>query len=186
MPKTPCPKDKKQLLLEQVSLDHLEDKNKALYQKMIVDNHYVFSKDRFDLGRVNHFQHIIDLVDSNKPPPFTKKFRIPLRDQLEFEEIANNLEAAGVIRPQASPGNSPVFLVRKPSNPKPRWVQDFRRQNLECHPDRYNISDIRESIIKAGDYKPNYFSALDLTGAFNQLTLTRARGEGFTPGLGRI
>ena len=52
MPKTPCPEDKKQILLEQVSLDHLDDKYKALFQKMLLDNHDVFSKDRFDLGRV--------------------------------------------------------------------------------------------------------------------------------------
>ena len=33
MPKSPCPEDKKQALLEQVSLDHLDEKYKALYQK---------------------------------------------------------------------------------------------------------------------------------------------------------
>ena len=171
LPSTPCPQDKKQILLEQVPLDHLDEKYKALFQKLITDNHDVFSKDRFDLGRVDHYEHVIDPVDPSKPPPFTKQFRIPLRDQIEIDTIATNLEASGVIKPQASPGNSPVFLVRKPGNPKPRWVQDFRAQNLECHPDRYTISDIRESIIKAGEQRPNFFSALDLSGAFHQLSL---------------
>ena len=171
MPKTPCPEDKKHILLEQVSLDHLEDKYKALFQKMLLDNHDVFSKDRFDLGRVQHFEHVINPIDPAKPPPFTKQFRIPLRDQMELDQIATNLEAAGVIMPQSSQGNSPVFLVRKPGNPKPRWVQDFRAQNVQCFPDRYNISDIRESIIKAGELNPQYFSSCDLTGAFHQLSL---------------
>ena len=140
---------------------------------MIIDNHNVFSKEWFDLGWVGHFEHVIDPVDPSKPPPFTKQFRIPLKDQIELDEIATNLEAAGVIRPHASPGNSPVFLVRKPGNPKPHWVQDFRCQSLECHLDRNNISDIRERIIKAGDHKLKCFSTLDLTGAFNQLSLAK-------------
>ena len=38
----------------------------------------------------------------------------------ELDQIATNMEAAGVIMPQASQGNSSVFLVRKPGNPKPR------------------------------------------------------------------
>ena len=52
LPKSPCPEDKKHILFEEVSLDHLNDKYKAFFQKMLLDNHDVFSKDRFDLGRV--------------------------------------------------------------------------------------------------------------------------------------
>ena len=100
-------------LLEQVSLDHLDDKYKSLYQKFVIDNHDVFSKDRYNLGWVGHFEHVIDPVDPSKPPPFTKQFRIPLKNQIELDGIATNLEAAWVTRPQSSLGNLQSFLSEK-------------------------------------------------------------------------
>ena len=71
---------------------HLDNKYKALYQKFIIDNHDVFSKDHFDLGFVPQWEHLIEPIYP-KPQPFTKQFCTSLKDQIQLDEIARNLEA---------------------------------------------------------------------------------------------
>ena len=68
------------------------------------------------------------------------------------------------------PGNIPVFIVRKPGSQQ-RFVQHLCQQNMLSKIDRYQILGPRESIIQAGKRKTTYFSTLDMSGAFWQLSL---------------
>ena len=126
--------------------------------------------DRYDLGHADHYEHVIEPVEEGMNPPFVKQFPIAVNDEDLLREFATTLTQRKVIVPKYSPGNSPVFMVRKP-NSQPRFVQDLRATNALTRPDRYQISDIRESLNLAARRKPKIMSNLDLSGSFWQLSL---------------
>ena len=66
--------------------------------------------------------------------------------------------ASGVLKPQHSPGNIPIFVIRKQGGLSWRGIQDFRKCNERSHPDRVIMCDIREGIIHAGNFRPKLFS----------------------------
>jgi hypothetical protein len=169
-PSSPCPDAKKVNILSKLKLNHLEQNWQEAYTNVVLANHDVFSTDRFDLGHAPHFEHKIDPIPGAYPP-FKKQFKIPLADEQTLDQMATNLTAAGVLIPENSPGNSPIFLVRKPGTTTHRAVQDFRCGNQSCLPDRYQTANTRESILRAGRRKPKVYSSVDLTGAFHQMSL---------------
>lgn len=169
-PTQPCPEDVKKILLDQLDLSGTDKDWKAQYQNLVLENWDIFSQDRYDLGHAVHWEHLIEPIEEGLDPPFVKQYPIPVNDEPLLDEMAKTLVSRGVLIPQHSPGNSPVFIVRKPGS-QPRFVQDLRQQNMLSKIDRYQILGLRESIVQAGKRKPTYFSTLDMSGAFWQLSL---------------
>ena len=169
-PKVPCSKETEIKLLEQLDLSGCDKDQRDRYRRLVLENYDVFSVDRYDLGHADHFEHVIEPVEEGMNPPFVKQFPIAVRDEDLLREFATTLTQRKVLVPKYSPGNSPVFMVRK-ANSQPRFVQDLRAQNSLTQPDRYQISDIRESLNLAARRKPKIMSNLDLSGSFWQLSL---------------
>ena len=170
-PSEPCNPELKSILMDQLDLSGTDKAWRNKYRQLVLENYDVFSKDRYDLGNAQHFEHHIDLVHEGETPPFVKQFPIPVNDEPILEEMCRTLLTRGVLLPQHSPGNSPVFIVRKPGS-QPRFVQDLRQSNALARADRYQILGLRESLIQIGKRKPEIFSTLDLSGAFWQLQLS--------------
>ena len=152
-PTIPCPKETEIKLLEQLDLSGCDKDQKDRYRRLVLENYDVFSVDRYDLGHADHYEHVIEPVEEGMNPPFVKQFPIAVNDEDLLREFATTLTQRKVIVPKFSPGNSPVFMVRK-ANSQPRFVQDLRAQNSVTKPDRYQISDIRESLNLAARRKP--------------------------------
>ena len=173
-PEVPCPKDTAINLISQLNLDNCDKEWRQKYVDIVLDNYDVFSTDRYDLGHADHYEHVIEPVEEGLQPPFVKQFPIPTADEALLDDMAKNLTQRKVVIPQFSPGNSPVFIVRKAGNgsSQPRFVQDLRAANSLTKQDRYQIRDIKESLNQAGKAKPKLFSSLDLSGSFWQLSLS--------------
>ena len=171
-PEQPCPEDVKVKLLEQLDLSGCEAAYRDMYRDLVLANYDVFSKDRYDLGHADHWEHVIEPVEEGMNPPFVKQFPIPVNDEDLLRDFATTLTQRKVLIPQYSPGNSPIFIVRKAGTSAPRYVQDLRQTNLHSKPDRYVISDIKESLNLASRRKPKIMSSCDLSGSFWQLSLS--------------
>ena len=169
-PVTPCPKDIADNLLSQMDQSGLDPAWKKAYQEIVIENYDVFSLNRYDLGHATHYEHVIEPTQEGMQPPFTKQYTIPYADEALLDEIARELTQRKVLIPEFSPANSPVFIVRKPGC-QPRFVEDLRRVNEASKSDRYQIRDIKESLNQAGRRRPKFFSSLDLSGSFWQLSL---------------
>ena len=172
-PEQPCSPEVKAKLLEQLDLSGCDPAHKEDYKNLVLDNWDVFSTDRYDLGHADHWEHIIEPVEEGMNPPFQKQFPIPVNDEDLLRDFATNLTQRKVLLPQYSPGNSPIFIVRKAGTSSPRFVQDLRLTNANSKPDRYQISDIKESLNLAARRKPKIMSSLDLSGSFWQLSLAK-------------
>ena len=170
-PTEQCPEHIAIKLLEQLDLSGTEKQYKKQYQDLVLANWDIFSVDRYDLGHADHWEHVIEPTEAGMNPPFVKQYPIPVNDEDLLREFATQLTERKVLIPKFSPGNSPVFIIRK-ANSQCRLVQDLRVQNQHTKPDRYQISDIRESLNLAARRKPKIMSSLDLSGSFWQLSLS--------------
>jgi hypothetical protein len=68
----------------------------------------------------------------------------------------------GIIQPNKSRYNSPIFMVPKKDGTL-RVVQNFRELNDASHDDRYSIKMVNECIGDIGRAGSTIFSTLDLT-----------------------
>ena len=167
---------------DQVS--HLPKPVQDRYVNLILRNHDVFSKDKFDLGRTDVMEHKIRL--RTEEPIYQKQFRIPeAHRQVLLEHLKRWLDLK-VVKPCTSHYNSPIFMVPKKNN-ELRPVLDFRRVNSESFVDKYSAREVQECVDEVGRNGSKIFSSLDLTSGFWQLPLEEASQQftAFTiPGIG--
>ncbi len=90
------------------------------YETLILKNHDVFAKDKYDLGFSEAVSHKINM--KNNQPIFIKQFCIPDAHQEVILEHINEWQNKKVIEECSSPYNSPVFCV-----PKRRRTPDCTR-----------------------------------------------------------
>ena len=140
------------------------------YVDLIMFNHDVFSKDKFDLGRTSTMEHEIRLKD--KEPAYRRQYRIPeehRRILLEHLEVWVKL---GVVHPSKSDYNAPIFLVPKKTGDL-RPVLDFRELNAKSYVDKYSSREVGDCIDEVGRAGSRVFTSLDLTAGFWQLPLAK-------------
>jgi len=154
------------------------------YMNLLIENHDIFSDNKYDLGRANTLMHDIELTDSH--PVYVKQFKIPEAHQKEVENHVLEWLKLGVIQPARSKFNSPLFIVTKKDGGV-RIVQDFRALNAKSVTDKYSMKDINECIGEIGRAGSTLFSTLDLTSGFWQMVL-HPRSRPYTaftvPGMG--
>ena len=155
------------------------------YVNLILDNHDVFSRDKFDLGRTSAISHSVTL--RYPEPVFRKQFRIPEAHRSVLLEHLNNWIKLGVVSPCKSAYNSPIFLVPKKDGSL-RPVLDFRGVNDKTRVDKYAQREVSDCIDELGRSRSKIFSSLDLTAGFWQLPLDE-QSRSFTaftlPGCGQ-
>jgi len=159
---------------------------KGKYEKLLVKNFDVFSKDKLDLGTANNFEHRITL--SENQPSYIKQFRIPEAHRDALVSQVKDWLKLGIIEPANSRFNSPIFVVPKKDGTM-RFVLDFRALNSNSHDDRYTMKDVSECIGDIGRAGSHIFSTLDLTAGFWQMPLDEKSRPytAFTiPGLGQF
>ena len=163
----PCSPEKREFLLKNLicpSDPHL----RQLYEKLILDNHDVFAKDKFDLGFCDKISHQIHMKHDR--PIFTKQFRIPDAHQEVILEHIKEWKNKNAIEECNSPYNSPVFCVPKKGGAL-RIVQDCREINKNSYEDKYVIKDVQECIDEIGRSDSQIFSTLDMACGFWQQNL---------------
>ena len=158
-------------LKSQFDSSKIADEWKDKYVNLVLENWDCFALHKFDVGYVPHYNHQID--STTEDPIYVKQFKIPVADEAALSEMADDLTAAGVLIPQTSVHNTPIFMVAKrgAGSGSKRFVQDFRKRNMHSREDRFSIRDVRESITAVGRTRPRVFSKSDFCGAFYQLGL---------------
>ena len=66
---------------------------------------------------------------------------------LQLHLSMKNLLRDGIIRKSVSPYNSPIYVVKKRSRPKPRLVIDFKKLNDKTTSDRYSIPETSVILV---------------------------------------
>ena len=161
-------KARQQQILKELNLK-VPATEKQKYEKLILENHDVFSTSQFDIGKANNFQHSIHL--KNNDPVYIKQFRIPDVHREIIEGQVKEWLKVGVIQKSNSKYNCPIFLVPKKDSGAFRIVQDFRKLNANSLVDKYSMRDVTECIAEIGKAESSIFSTLDLTSGFWQLPL---------------
>jgi len=160
--------ERKNAILSQLKINIDDPTEKQKYLNLVFKYHHVFSLDKNELGRANHFEQKIEMKD--RIPVYTKQFKIPLAHQEFLEKQIKEWLNIGIIQRSRSLYNSPIFLVPKKDGTL-RAVCDYRRTNEHSLPDLYSQRDVIECINEIGQSHSTIFSTFDLTSGFWQLPL---------------
>ena len=106
----PLPEQEGKKFLTYLHLN-VPDHERAAYQKLLLDNYDVFSKNAGDLGQAKHFAHTIQLKDFD--PVYRKQFRIPEQHNEALQNQVKEWLKIGIIEPCHSRYNSSIFAVPK-------------------------------------------------------------------------
>ncbi|POS82085.1 hypothetical protein EPUL_006099, partial [Erysiphe pulchra] len=129
----------------------------------------------FDHRRADELpQYSVDdhkiILEPNKDPPFSRKYRTLGTKELEAVKLyIEDLTSKGHIRPSSSPAAAPVLIVRKPGGGGLRVCIDYRGLNDITIKNRYPIPNIEETLQRLQGCK--YFTKLDIIAAFNRIRI---------------
>ena len=177
----------KQAYLEEIirgQTENLDKDTRESYVNLVLQNHDVFSADKFDLGLTTMAEHTITLRDEE--PVYVKQYRLAERDRSVLISHLRNWLKLGVVSPCRSKYNSPIFTVPKRDGTL-RPVLDFRALNEKSHIDKYSQLEVNECIDSLGRSESKVFSSIDLTCGFWQVPLEEGSRQytAFTlPGVG--
>jgi putative transposase len=131
--------------------------------KNIISKVNVFSRNKYDIGRIDSEYCRIPLIHDN--PICQRPYRCGLTDQIKIKQITSELLEKGIIRRSYSPYSAPVTLVgKKDEGEKTRLCIDLRQLNKITIPDNYPFPRIEDIIDKL--YNSKYFTTLDITSGF--------------------
>ena len=154
----------------EIKLDHLPSEFATALRELLFRNWDVFSKDRYDLGRTQSYQHDVHLTQDKIL--FRKQFRIPQEHVEYIQNHVQELLKLGAIKRSSSKHNAPIFCVPKPKGRGLRVVIDYRDLNKISKPDYYVAKTVDDCIDIIGSSKSKFFSSLDLTSGFHQMPLS--------------
>ncbi|KAL0937059.1 reverse transcriptase domain protein [Colletotrichum truncatum] len=113
------------------------------------------------------WDHKIEIKEGHEPT-FNKIYPLNQEEMKALDEWLDENLAKGFIRPSKSPAGYPVLFVPK-KNGKKRLCVDYRRLNditiKDCYPLPL-ISELRDLL-----YEAQWFTALDLKGAYNLIRI---------------
>lgn len=100
-------------------------------------------------------------------PPCRPPYRLSPAEKEELQRQLTRLLQLGHIRPSCSPYGAPVLFVKKKTPGEFRMCIDYRGLNAITIKDRYPLPRIDDLLDRLHGAK--YFTALDLTNAYNQI-----------------
>lgn len=152
----------------EISINHLDCKQQAVIDDLILSNKYVFAKDKYDIGMVTDYEAHIDL--SIEKYCSKRPYRCTVEDKKEIENQIGELLKKKIIEESYSPFAAPVTLAyKRDENKKSRLCIDFRDLNKIVVPQSQPFPLIEDLIVKTRDCK--FFSTLDLNSAFWSIPL---------------
>lgn len=132
----------------------------------------VFSQHDHDYGESTVESLFIELT-TNKPI-YKKPYNIPFHLRAMLQKQLQELLAAGVIEPAASPFSAPIVLVAKKDG-SIRLCLDFRMLNAVTKRDGYPLPRIDTSLGLLRGAK--VFSSMDLVGGYHQVVVNQTDRE---------
>ncbi|GFS66967.1 retrovirus-related Pol polyprotein from transposon 17.6 [Trichonephila clavipes] len=147
------------------NLSGLDNKIKNRLFQLLISHKSAFARSTVELSAAVTEHHRISL--QHDYPIKCPIYKIPFNLRNEFRRQIADLEKAGIISKSNSQYNTPALFVKQ----KEKWrlVLDFRKLN-EITVTQYfvipTLDDILHEILGS-----NYFSALDMKSAFNQIPL---------------
>ncbi|GFV44904.1 retrovirus-related Pol polyprotein from transposon 17.6 [Trichonephila clavipes] len=147
------------------NLSGLGNKIKAKLVKLLISHRNAFARSTVELTAANTQHHRTNL--QHNYPIKCPIYKIPFNLRNEFRRQRADLEKAGIIFKSRSQYNTPALFVKQ----KEKWclVLDFRKLNEITLTQDFAIptlDDILHEVLGA-----NYFSALDMKSAFDQIPL---------------
>ena len=127
-----------------------------------------FSSFPGETGRIDIFH---DINTGDATPIASRQYRVAYADQPIVKEKIDEMLQNSIIKPTASPWNSPFVLVDKPNGEK-RFCIDFRKLNEKTLKDKHPLPLIDELLDNLSGSK--LFSTLDITSAYWHIPLTES------------
>jgi hypothetical protein len=149
-----------------------QNEHKKEVEQLLKQYPQIIARDLTEIGRTSRMTHHIDtgFAQPIRQYPYSLS---PLHSKFLKEEI-ERMEKQGLIVPSKSPWTSPALVVGK-ANGKLRLVVDYRKLNKVTKPDTYPLPKISEMLDALANCA--YFSTLDLTSGFWQVTMDPADQE---------
>ncbi|GFS58993.1 retrovirus-related Pol polyprotein from transposon 17.6 [Trichonephila inaurata madagascariensis] len=143
----------------------LDARTKDLLSKLLIKHKYAFARSTIELSEAHTEHHRILLQHNHliRCPIY----KIPSNLRKEFRKQISDLEKAGITSKSKSQYNSPVLFVRQ----KDKWrlVLNFRKLNEITLTQDFAVPTLDDILHEISG--SNYFSALDMKSAFNQIPL---------------
>ncbi|XP_050310841.1 uncharacterized protein LOC126746579 [Anthonomus grandis grandis] len=165
------PVDRRQLIKEQLRIDHLNEEEREEITKLCLEFSDIFYIEGDQLTFTNEIKHSIDT--NNAKPIYTKSYRYPHIYKEEVKRQISKMLDENIIRPSVSPWSAPVWVVPKKldASGKQKWrvVIDYRKLNEVTVNDKYSLPNISDLLDQLG--KCQYFTTLDLASGFHQIEI---------------
>ncbi|GFU85033.1 retrovirus-related Pol polyprotein from transposon 17.6 [Trichonephila clavipes] len=147
------------------NLSGLDSKIKSRLFQLLISHKSAFTRSTVELSAAATEHHRISL--QHDYPIKCPIYKIPFNLRNEFRRQITDLEKAGIISKSNSQYNTPALFVKQ----KEKWrlVLDFRKLN-EITLTQYFVIPTLDDILHEISGS-NYFSALDMKSAFNQIPL---------------
>ena len=126
----------------------------------------IFSISKSDIGLTGKIAHEIDT--RNEKPICTPYRRIPLALEEKVDDMVNELQAKGIIRPSVSPWNAPLVVVPK-KNGDIRLTVDYRKLNSITERPVFPMPDTRALLDTLSGSA--YFTTLDLSSGYYNIPM---------------
>lgn len=133
---------------------------------------YAFKGDITELPPHRFTRDIIQTNPPDAPPIYHHPYQMSPIELSELQRILADLEKKGLIVPTTSPYGFPILFIRHKTSGKLRMCCDFRSLNKISISQRTPIPRIDECLNQL--HGSQYYSQIDLTGAFNQTRLSDA------------
>ncbi|GFV98137.1 retrovirus-related Pol polyprotein from transposon opus [Trichonephila clavipes] len=147
------------------NLSGLDSKIKNRLFQLLISHKSAFARSTVELSAAATKHHRINL--QHDYPIKCPIYKIPFNLRNEFRRQIANLEKTGIISKSNSQYSTPALFVKQ----KEKWrlVLDFRKLNEKTLTQYFVIPTFDD--ILAENSGSNYFSALDMKSAFNQIPL---------------
>ncbi|GFW20552.1 retrovirus-related Pol polyprotein from transposon 17.6 [Trichonephila clavipes] len=143
----------------------LDSKIRSRLFQLLISHKSAFARSTVELSAAATEHHRISL--QHDYPIKCPIYKIPFNLRNEFRRQIADLEKAGIISKSNSQYNTPALFVRQ----KEKWrlVLDFRKLNERTVTQDFVIPTLDDILHEISG--SNYFSALDMKSAFNQIPL---------------
>ncbi|GFW80467.1 retrovirus-related Pol polyprotein from transposon 17.6 [Trichonephila clavipes] len=147
------------------NLSGLDSKIKSRLFQLLISHKSAFARSTVELSAAATEHHRISL--QHDYPIKCPIYKIPFNLRNEFRRQITDLEKAGIISKSNSQYNTPALFVKQKE--KWRFVLDFRKLNEITLTQDFVIPTLDDILHEISG--SNYFSALDMKSAFNQIPL---------------
>ncbi|GFV08856.1 retrovirus-related Pol polyprotein from transposon 17.6 [Trichonephila clavipes] len=147
------------------NLSGLDSKIRSRLFQLLISHKSAFARSTVELSAATTEHHRISL--QHDYPIKCPIYKIPFNLRNEFRRQIADLEKAGIISKSNSQYNTPALFVKQ----KEKWrlVLDFRKLNEITLTQDFVIPTLDDILHEISG--SNYFSALDMKSAFNQIPL---------------